>query len=70
MADAQRNLGGRIVEAARLAVLMHLSESNLLESLRRRKRVSGADVLLSTDGSLPEVSDEPSSSPAAREEAA
>ena len=59
MDDALRSLGQRIVEAARLALAMHLQE----EATRQQALVGGADRSLSREGVLPTTGDRDGRSP-------
>ena len=53
MADALQDLGQRIVEAARLAVAMHLSDVLLTDGAGRQVGVGGADQDRFTDEAPP-----------------
>jgi hypothetical protein len=59
MADATKTLGQRIVEAARLAMIAHLSQQQQADTVaRRREAVGGADSSAFTDeGQLPAAGD-------------
>lgn len=59
MADGTKTLGQRIVEAARLAMIAHLSQQQQAEPVvRRREAVGGAGSSTFTDeGQLPPVGD-------------
>lgn len=56
MADLKSLLGQRIVEAARLAVLLHLSQ--LEESTGQLETSGGAGPRLATEGELPHAEGE------------
>jgi hypothetical protein len=56
MADTQSLLGQRIVEAARLAMVLHLSQSE--QTLRQRERSGGAGQSYSKEGELPHAEGE------------
>jgi hypothetical protein len=61
MADGTKTLGQRIVEAARLAMIAHLSQQHQQQAdpvARRREAVGGADPSTFKDeGQLPPVGD-------------
>ena len=73
MADVSQDLGSRIVQAARLAVAMHLAQSSSsVESNGRTGAIGGADPRVLKDGQSPLLTGErprrsaPSISPAGR----
>jgi len=71
MADVSQDLGSRIVQAARLAVAMHLAQScsSVDSTGRTNATVGGADPRVLTDGQSPLMTGErprrsaPSASP-------
>lgn len=66
MADAGTLLGRRIVETARLAVLLHLQS----EITRQHEASGGAGERFSKEGELPDSGDRPRRLPFAEGEAA
>jgi hypothetical protein len=60
MDEALRTLGQRIVDAARLAAVVHLQQMGLsLETVRQQQPTGGAVLGLSRDGELSLVDDRP-----------
>lgn len=64
MADAMPNLGQKMVEAAWMAVAMHLRQAQSVEETRRRQAViGGADPAYFTEEALPMATDRSQRSP-------
>lgn len=57
MVHTRSSLGQRIVEAARLALIVHLGQTRSYQTPRQTGVIGGADLSFSKDGTLHAVDD-------------
>ncbi len=70
MGNAERTLGQRILEAARMALVMHLAQDGSGAGEGQQEAAGGADAAFSTDGALSDADGRSSRPSSAEREAA